>query len=81
MIKSSTPSSITYQDSDKKEIIFYGEWTLEPKFYLHPLGEALQILPNGEKIELDFPEKRKYLKGFLADARSKGWEIVLENDQ
>lgn len=81
MIKSSTPSSITYQDNDKKEIIFYGEWTLEPKFYLYPLGEALQILPNGEKIELDFPEKRKYLKGFLVDARNKGWEIVLENDQ
>ncbi len=79
MIKSSTRSSITYQDGDKNEVIFFGEWTLEPKFYLPMLGEAFQIRSNGEKIKLSALDKEKYLPGFLTDAQEKGWEIVLED--
>ncbi len=80
MIKSSTRSSITYQDSDKNEVIFFGEWTLEPKFYLPVLGEAFQICSNGERVKLSSLDKEKYLQGFLTDAQEKGWEIVLENE-
>ncbi len=77
MIKSSTRSSITYQDSNKNDIIFFGEWTLEPKFYLSAFGEAFLIRSNGEKVQLSFSEKTKYLKEFLIDAEKRGWEIVI----
>ncbi len=77
MIKSSTRSSITYQDNNKNDVIFFGEWTLEPKFYLPVFGEALLIRSNGEKIQLSFSDKKKYLKEFMIDAEEKGWDIVL----
>ena len=78
MIKSSTRSSITYQDPNKNEIIFFGEWTLEPKFYMPALGEVLLIRATGEKEKLSFSDKRKYLEKFLVDAKERGWDIVLD---
>ena len=80
MIIDSTPGSITYQSIDGKKIIFYGEWTLEPKFYLSASPTTYCHLNTEEKKRLLPEEIQLYLQDFLEDARQKGWEIVIDDE-
>ena len=80
MIIDSTPGSITYQSNDGKKIIFYGEWTLEPKFYLSAPPTTYCRLSTGEEERLPPEEMRLYLQSFLENAREKGWEIVIDDE-
>ena len=76
MIISSTPGSITYQSNDGRKVTLYGEWTLEPKFYLSVPESAFWNSPKETKLTEE--ELSDCIKGLLCDAIDKGWEIVIE---
>ena len=76
MIASSTPGSITYQSNDGREVIFYGEWTLEPKFYISVPESA--FWNSTKETKLTEQELDECINGLLNDAINKGWEIVVE---
>ena len=80
MIIDSTPGSITYQSIDGYRVVFYGEWTLEPKFYLTIPKKVFCLLPK-EKKELNADEVKNCVDGLLEDAKSKGWVIVIEKSE
>lgn len=73
MIIFSTLGSITWQTAKDKKIIFTGEWTLEPKFYLDLPHEI--FFDDGCVLRED--EKIQAVKELLSDANARGWTIVL----
>jgi len=77
MIVDSTPGSITCQTSDGRKVIFYGEWTLEPKFYISA-QDGIYWLSQNSKEAVNPREIGFCLEGLLSDAHQKGWKIVVE---
>jgi hypothetical protein len=80
MIVDSTPGSITYQSPTGHQVVFDGEWTLEPKFYLSVPKNIFWLSPH-EKKELSADEVNNCIHGLLEDAKNKGWIIVIENSE
>ncbi|WP_137918218.1 hypothetical protein [Hydrogenophaga sp. 2FB] len=75
MIVNSTPGALTLQANDGECIVFPGEWTLEPKFYLFKKNAH----KKDSKKPLDASKAIEYLKQLLFDAGEKGWNIVVED--
>lgn len=71
MIINSTPSAITCRLDDGREVKFYGEWTLEPKFYLD-LNNVMHIETN--KC-LSSKDAAHAMNNLLRFAKERGWEI------
>lgn len=78
MILFSTPSSITWARDKTHKLTFYGEWTLEPKFYLNTpvIGFWDDTKP---KIPLSSEELKSAIDSLLNDAKLKGWIVVYED--
>jgi hypothetical protein len=77
MIINSTPGSITYESQTGKRITFFGEWTLEPKFYLNIPDNKNWDAPFSS-IKLSDVDFKECLNNFLMEAAAKGWEIVID---
>ena len=75
MILDSTPSSITWGTTQSHCVIFTGEWTLEPKFYLN-VSTLLFWEQTVPKKLLTESERAYAIKNLLADASAKGWILV-----
>jgi hypothetical protein len=78
MILFSTPSSITWLAKNQKTIKFFGEWTLEPKFYLDA-EYALEIDELKESKPLSLKQIKDYLPDFLQDCLDKNWVVKIES--
>lgn len=79
MIVRSTPSCITWEDTTTNmKIDFYGEWTLEPKFYLDVPKVAFWYNENSKKI-VTSTELKEVLQQLLVESNSRGWIIELAN--
>lgn len=75
MILGSTPGSITWGTDEGHCVIFRGEWTLEPKFYLDM--SPLLFWENTEpKRFLTQSERAHALQMLHTDASRKGWILV-----
>jgi hypothetical protein len=72
MIVFSTPGSITWESKTGRRIIFWGEWTLEPKFYV----DLPQKMHWDDGHLLSDSEKPEVIKEFLSDASTRGWILV-----
>ena len=73
MIVESTPGCLICGLKDGREVIFEGEWTLEPKFYLSN-AKSLRF-KNGRQLSGN--EASIALDTLLEDARERGWTIVV----
>jgi hypothetical protein len=76
MIVDSTPGSLVWQDETGQIVTFFGEWTLEPKFYL-PLQRSMHWNDSGE-TRLTNSELATVLGGLLLEGTARGWTIVVE---
>ncbi len=75
MILDSTPGSITWGTAESHCVIFRGEWTLEPKFYLNM--STLLFWENTMPKKFLMESERAYaLQNLLSDANEKGWILV-----
>lgn len=77
MIVNSTPGSITWRNDSGHQIIFSGEWTLEPKFYLY-LSVTVFWSGTHPRSAVTQAELDEALKSLLLDASAKGWVIQIE---
>jgi hypothetical protein len=76
VITYSTPNSITCEVMPGKVVRLFGEWTLEPKFYLDVPEVAFWEGPLPQK-ELTPTELTLAVAILLKDAVAKGWVIEL----
>lgn len=74
MILVSTPSSIKCQLGESRSIIFYGEWTLEPKFYVD-IKSPIHWEGDISKKPLSKDELDEAFSVLSRDADAEGWEI------
>ena len=75
MIVNSTPSALTLRTNDEEYIVFPGEWTLEPKFYL----SKKDIHRKGSQKPLTPGDRVKCLEMLMRDASARGWVVVVED--
>ena len=75
MILGSTPGSITWGTNEDHCVIFRGEWTLEPKFYLD-MSSLLFWENTAPKRFLTQSERAHALQMLRIDASKKGWILV-----
>lgn len=73
MIVDSTPSYLICSLKDGREVVFEGEWTLEPKFYVNDTSSLL--FRNGEKLSDE--EIAIAINTLLEDAKERGWKIAV----
>ncbi|WP_439608947.1 hypothetical protein [Hydrogenophaga sp.] len=66
MIGRSTPWTITWIEDEIRSITFSGEWTLEPKFYLHSPANPCR---DGSNIPINNKHLKKLLVRFERAAK------------
>lgn len=76
MILNSTPGSITWGIDENHCVVFNGEWTLEPKFYLNISTPLFWENTKPRQLLTDL-ERTQAIDGLLADAVLKKWSIVI----
>ena len=76
MIFNSTPSSITWGTDENHRVIFTGEWTLEPRFYVNASVPIFWESTSPRRL-LTIAEREYALRNMLLDATAKGWKLVV----
>ena len=79
MIFYSTPGSITWGTNETSQVTFFGEWTLEPKFYLDTSSGLFWDGTHPKKF-LSESEHTYAIDKLIADAEIKGWTVVADRD-
>lgn len=75
VIINSTIGSLTLRTDGGEHIVFPGEWTLEPKFYL----SKKNIHRRDGVGKLSIGELSKFLNQLLHEADERHWHIVVED--